>query len=253
MRTVTFPLVVLLSLPALAAQEQSARTITVSGDAVVNVVPDEVIVSLGVETTHHELELARAANDEASGRLIKALKDLKIDAKHIQTANIDVEPRYKNYAFPSQGIDGYYVRRMYTVTLKDVRAFEDVIDAALRNGANRILSFEFRTSELRKHRDLARKLAINAAREKAVAMAAELKCRVGQPRSISETSGGMPFYGGWRSAWYRGMYGAYGAYGQNVAQNVPGGAADSGGAATPLGQISITAQVNVTFDLETGE
>jgi len=247
MRRLVFSLAgVLTPLLLFASDQPAGRTITVSGDAVVNVVPDEVILSFGVETMHRELEISKAANDEASGRLIKALKDLKIEARHIQTANMDVELRYKDYAHPSAGIEGYYVRRIYTVTLADVKLFEDVIDAALRNGANRVLGFEFRSTELRKHRDLARKLAVSAAREKAAALAAELNCCLGPPRTITETPAGTSYYGGWRWYWYRA---AYGPYGQNVAQNVGGSGADSGGQTTPLGQIGITAQVSITFDL----
>ena len=60
---------------ALAAGEAGAvstliqvpgRTITSSGDAAVFVVPDEAVVSFGIETFNSDLDHAKSLNDEAS-------------------------------------------------------------------------------------------------------------------------------------------------------------------------------------------
>jgi hypothetical protein len=70
------------------------RTITSSGEAVVYVVPDEAVVSFGVETFDADLDKSKSKNDEASSRLIKAIKALNIEEKHIQTDTMQVEIRY---------------------------------------------------------------------------------------------------------------------------------------------------------------
>jgi Protein of unknown function (DUF541) len=54
-----------------------------------------------------------------------------------------------------------------------------------------VYGIEFRTCGLRKHRDAARGLAIQAAREKAIALAGELGQEVGRPIDIREE------YKGW--------------------------------------------------------
>ena len=56
------------------------------------------------------------------------------------------------------------------ITLGDVSRFEDLLSDTLLAGANHVHNVEFRTTELRQHRDAARALAIQAAREKAEAL-----------------------------------------------------------------------------------
>ncbi|HSM15517.1 MAG TPA: SIMPL domain-containing protein, partial [Gemmatimonadales bacterium] len=110
--------------------------------------------------------------------------------------------------------------------------------------ANYVHGIQFRTTELRTHRDTARAMALRAAQEKARLMARELDREVGKPVLIRED------HSGWWS-WYGGWWGSRG--GQAMAQNVTQNAPPTGGAlegTTAPGQISVTARVTVTFDLE---
>lgn len=224
----------------LAAQEQP-RVISTSGEAIVYVVPDEVIVTLGIETFNPNLAEAKASNDASSKLLLAAIGTVGVEEKHIQTDTLQIEIRYRS-SHPSEGIEGYFARRTYSVTLKDVKKLEALVDAALTNGANQLMGIQYRTTELRKHRDEARKLAIRAAKEKAVALASELECKVGPPRTINEGSAG--YYG-----WGRGNYNVMA---QNTVQFEPGNAG-AGGETTPMGQMGVHASVSVTFDLESKE
>jgi uncharacterized protein YggE len=133
------------------------------------------------------------------------------------------------------------VRKTIVITLKDVSKFEDVFTGALGAGATHVQGVQFRTTELRKYRDQARALAIQAAREKASALAGELGRKIGEPQSIEENSSG------WSSS-YSARWG--GAMTQNVVQNVGGGGSFSEDGTFAPGQISISARVTVTFDLE---
>ena len=221
---------------AIAAQEPMPRTVSTTGDAVVNVVPDEVVLGLGVETFAPKLEDAKKLNDERATKLVKVIKDAGVEERHIQTATLQLEIRYRS-GRPSEGIDGYYARRSYSITLKQPKKLEALLDAALTSGANQILGIDYRSAQLRTHRDKARQMAIKAAKEKAMALAAELDCSVGAPRTISEG------YAGGYVPW-----GRFNQMAQNSMQEV-GGAVPEGAEATPFGQIGITAQVSVTFDL----
>lgn len=222
----------LLSTPVFA--EEHLRTISTNGEATVYVVPDEVIVNVGVEVFDRDLDHAKAASDERGASLLKAIRGLGVEEKQIQTDTLNVEITYANRR---SEVVGYTARRVYSVKLKDVKLFEKLTDVALKNGANQLLGFQFRTTELRKHRDAARKMAVNAAREKAVALAAELNCTIGKPRTITEGYGG---------GYWGGITG--GNAFQNSIQMAPAG--ESGGDVLPLGQISVQATVSVTFDLE---
>jgi uncharacterized protein YggE len=235
-----------LAAPSPAQQDRAVdqRTISTSGEAVVYVVPDQAIVSFGVETFDADLDKAVATNASACAKLVKAVKELGIEEKHIATDTLSVSIRYQNYDHPTRGVEGYVAVRSYAVTLKDVKQLEKLVQTGLHSGANLLQGVDLRTTELRKHRDNARQMAVRAAKEKAVLLAKELDATIGKPRSIAET--GFSYWG------YSNR--GYNAYGNaqvqaQVAAPAGGDAAGEGGEAMPLGQIGVRATVSVTFDL----
>ena len=223
-----------------AQAKPDPRTISVSGESAIYVTPDEVVITVGVETFHASLDRAREENDARSRTLLAAIKNMAVEEKHIQTDDVRISIDYHNDG-PSRGIDGYLVHRDYTVKLKDPKKTEGVVDAALKNGANVLQGIEYRSSELRKHRDEARRMAVKAAKEKATLLVGELGEQLGRPRTISEGAFG---YYGWAGRWNRGS--------QMMAQNsfqVQDDGAGIAGETIPIGQIAITATVSITFDL----
>ena len=225
-------------------QDRAApRLITVTGEAVVNVVPDEVVLTLGVESSDKQLRRAKSLNDERVKQVLAAAEKLGIPAKDIQTDHISIEPRYRD-SYEQRDFIGYFVRQTIVITLKDVSQFENLLTDVLDAGANYVHGIQFRTTELRKHKDAARALAIKAAREKAVALAQELDQKVGKPYAIREDQEG------WGSG-YNSWWGSAGGLGmtQNVVQNAGNAGMEMDGALAP-GQIGVTARVTVSFELE---
>jgi uncharacterized protein YggE len=210
--------------------------ITVSGSAEVKVAPDEIHLSVGVETRSDKLDDAKRQNDDRVAKVLQFLKGQGIKEKDVQTDFMNVEPNYDSKVSRSEAAV-YVVRKTIGVRLTDVTKFDAVLTGLLTNGVNRVNGIDFRTSELRKHRDAARAMAIRAARDKADALAAELGVRRGKVYSINATEGG-----GWWSSRSAGMS-------QNVAQNAGGGSAESEGTLS-IGQISVMATVNVSFLIE---
>jgi hypothetical protein len=242
---VTFLLFALCA-PSLAQTDRAAdqRTISTSGEAVVYVVPDEAIVSFGVETFDADLDKAVSANAAACAKLVKAIKEMGIEEKHVATDTLSVNIRYQNYDHPTRGVEGYVAMRSYAVTLKDLKQLEKLVQAGLHNGANLLQGVDLRTTELRKHRDAARQMAVRAAKEKAALLAKELDTTIGKPRSIAET--GFSYWG-----YSNRGYNAYGNAQMQAQVSAPGGGdvAGEGGEAMPLGQVGVRATVSVTFDL----
>lgn len=226
---------------ALPARAQTERTITTTGEASVYVVPDRVVVNVGIETFAADLDAATASNEAAGKKLVQAVLGLGVERKDVATDRLQVEihRRYENGRYVD--VDGYFVRRGYAITLKDVTRLERLVETALKNGANQIQDVTFSTTELRKYRDQARQMAIRAAREKAVMLAKELDCTVGKPKTINE-SGGNVYFGGYR--WDRGGS----ITGQNAVQLVAG--PRDTGEALSLGQIAVSASVSVTFEMQ---
>src|SRR6185436_20582508 len=117
----------------------------------------------------------------------------------------------------------YWARNSIEVKLTDLKKLDGVIAGVMTNGVNTIHGIEFRTSELRKHRDAARALAIKAAIEKADAAAKSLNVSRGKiyNLTVSEDNWG---YGGWWGS----RYSSASNLSQNVAQ-AGGGGQDSEG------------------------
>lgn len=226
---------------AQAEDKSGLRLITVTGEGEIKVVPNEVIITLGVETSDKDLNVAKNENDKKAQKIIAAVKKLGVEDKHIQTEYINIEPRYR-HEWENRDFIGYFVRKNISVTLRDVSKFEELLSSVLNNGANYIHGIDFRTTELRKYRDQARTLAIKAAQEKAKDLAKELGQAIGKPYSIQE--GHVGWWSGY-SGWWRGRYTAQTM--QNVSQDA---AVSSEAGALALGQISIKAQVTASFELE---
>ncbi len=247
MKTQLLLAVTLVTLPlALAFAEPQ---INVSGSAEVKVAPDEIHLSVGVETRDEKLDVARRQNDERVAGALTFLKNSGLKDKDIQTDCISVEPDYDYNKSHVQPV-AYIVRKSIEVRLTAVTNFEGTLTGLLTNGVNYVHGIDFRTSQLRKYRDQARELAIKAAKEKADDMASALGVKRGKVSSINVND--------WSSGWggYQNRWGAQWGFNGQV-QNVqnPGVLSDAAGADTAaetfsVGEISVSATVNVSFLIE---
>ena len=232
----------LSALPAFSQQSQPPPQISVSGSAEVKVAPDEIYLRLGVETRDANLEVAKKQNDERVARALAFLKSKGVADKDVQTDFISIEPGYDDRS--SWKVEMYVVRKSIEVKLKDIKGFEAILAGLLTSGVNNVHGMELRTSELRKHRDTARAMAIKAAREKADALAAELGVKRGKVYAVNANE-----WGGWWSSaggWGRGYSGGLH---QNAMQNA-GAPAETAEGTLSVGQISVSASVQVSFLIE---
>jgi uncharacterized protein YggE len=159
------------------------RMITVTGQAEVFVVPDEVVLNIGVETRDRDLEDAVNENGEIVEAVLGLVSSYGIDPDDVQTDYFRINPRYD---YSSGRLEYYKVQKTFVIKLRDLSVFEDLLQALLIAGVNQVRGIEFLTSDLRSHKDEARALALQAAQEKAVDMAAELGQKIGKPYWIQE-------------------------------------------------------------------
>jgi uncharacterized protein YggE len=228
-------LLLALALPASAADDKpEPRLITVTGEAEVLVVPDEVVFDLTVQTLNKELRVAKAQTDERLKKLIELTRRYNVEARDVQTDYIKLEPRYRGND-ESRLFIGYSVRKDLVFTLRDVSRAEEMLSEILESGITRINGVRFQTSQLRKYRDEARASAIRAAQEKATALTAEIGQKIGKAYSIEEET--TP---------------SRSLYSQNSSANnmtIVGDDAASSEGTLSLGQIKVTARVTVRFEL----
>jgi len=229
--------------PALA---QTPRSISVTGAAEVRVTPSQVNIIFGVETLNKVLSAATNENDTRVQAVVRSIQRLGVATKDIQTDFVQVEPRYDDLSTGTV-LRHYTVRKTVAVTLNDVSKFEQCLSGALQAGASHVIGVQFLTTDLRRYRDEARARAIRAAREKADALAAELNARVGKVVTIQEYGGSAPWHS-YNNAWSGVRYGGSGV--NQVSVQASGASGELVGQAVALGQIGITASVNVSFELE---
>lgn len=247
MRTVTLAILLTLVvvLPVWGQDQQptayDARPkITVSGEAVVNVKPDRIVIHFGIETLDKDMIAAKQKNNGILKAAMAAMLEMGIPENEIQTDNLFVEPRYRDGYCTPESFIGYFVRNEFQVTVDDTQKVEDLVSRVLSAGVNRIQGIDFQTTELRKHRDEARELALKAAKEKADLMAAVLGQAVGTPIVITEGQG-EPSSRYWGTS-------------QNMVQtsanyytpSTPMGSSDT----IVLGKLAVRAYVTVTFALK---
>lgn len=221
----------------------ASRTIDVSGTAVINVAPDRVLIQLGVQSNGISPKEVQRRNAAAISRVRAAIQKLGVQATDITSDNYIIEPIYEDY--DALYIKGYRINNVLAVTLREVTKASDVIAAAFEAGANQVVNVEFYTSELRTYRDQARALAMEAAEQKAKALAGAVGAETGCVLRINENS--WHYYSGW---WGRNNQALWS---QNVVQNVtPAGGGSESLAEGPVspGHISVQAQVSVVFGLK---
>ena len=250
MKTKSTLFVLLISLASALAQVGSPPPlINVSGSAEIKVVPDEIRLSVAIESRNASLDAARQDNDTRVADALAFLKHTGLPAGDVKTDLISVQPDYDRNQSRVAPV-AYVIRKNIEIKLTNTTVFQDVVTGLLTHGVNIIEGVDFRTTELRKYRDQARALAVRAAKEKAQALTDELGVKLGRPHTINASDNSY-YFGGWRGMnSYNNSFGA-----NNYIQNVssPGGgsgSADNASDTFAVGQISISATVNVSFLIE---
>ncbi|MDM7923352.1 MAG: SIMPL domain-containing protein [Pyrinomonadaceae bacterium] len=213
-------------------------TVDVTGVAEIFVVPDEVTFSLKVAKTDRELEKAKRDNDQVIRKVLELAREFKLDPKDVKTDFITVKEAYERQRVAGSDDEyrnvfvGYTVSKTAVVKLKDLSRFEEFFSKLIGIGVTDISGVTFASSQLRKHKDEARAMAMRAAREKATALATVIGQSVGKAVSIKEEN-----VDGYRSPY------------ANVSSNsfaVDGSGSDDEDTFS-VGTISVKAQVQVSF------
>jgi uncharacterized protein len=233
--------VLLFASSALAQNNIEPPLITVTGQAEVRVPPDEVLFTLEVENVDKDMLVANNKTDDSVKQVLVIARKNGVKADDLQTSQISVEPKYNTDDIPYEERSrtkrvfvGYEVSKTIAIRLREISHFDALLADVLKAGITRLTNLQFRDSQLRKHRDEARRMAIRAAKEKATLLAGEIGQSIGPAYSISEGTG---------SDFGRSNYV------QNATTTISGDLSDSESAIAP-GSISVTAQVTVRFRLQ---
>jgi uncharacterized protein YggE len=170
-----------------AARGQTAEApdagITVTGTGTVAGVPDTADFTFGVETQGETSQQALQRNNAAVQRVIAALKNAGIAAADIQTQQVSVSPRYGS---DGQQIVGFTATNSVNATVRDLSRAGAIAEAAVAAGANTVYGPTFSISSQSQLYKQALAKALEDARDKARAIAADAGLSLGNVTAIVE-------------------------------------------------------------------
>jgi len=170
--------------PAALAQSppQAPRTITVSGDALVEAAPDRAVVRIGVQTDEPTAEGTLGAHEEDVQRVLTAVRRLGIADRQIEIEALSLGERWVE----GGRRDGYTATRIVAVTVDDLRLVPQLVATAVAEGANRLDGLMYTLQDPDRYEDQALEEAFDRAREKAQQLATAAGGRLGGVVEVHE-------------------------------------------------------------------
>jgi len=170
---------VLLFGSAAAASTDSTQpnviTSSATGQLLVN--PDQVEISVSVQTQNPDVKTAQSDNAQIMNQVMNALTTAGISKDDLKTTGYTIYPVYGDNTNPfSQNIKYYQVTNTLVITQNDTMKTGDIIDLCVANGANQVNSvvFSLTPETERSYRSQALTKAVRQTRADADATAAAL-------------------------------------------------------------------------------
>jgi uncharacterized protein YggE len=169
------------------AQQDSNKTVQVSGSGQVQAEADRAVIDLAVLTRGEDVETARQRLSENTSKLREALIEMGINESQIQTSYYDISSdRYG----PREDKPKYRAVHSFVVTVENTSRVGETIDTAVNNGASEIDGVEFTISPEKREelRHQALEQAMDDARGKAGTIAGASDLVVDGVSTVSTTN-----------------------------------------------------------------
>lgn len=193
--------VTLSSSSTFAADTPPARTIRVSGEAVVKATPDRAQIAVSVVSRAASAREASEANARASKAVLDKLREAVRAPGEVRTSGYDLTAEY-DYSQQRAGgqarmLVGYVSTNRFAIVSVDLAGVGSLIDAAVASGANQIDSIGFFLDDEEAARREALLGAGKKARAEAETVARSLGVELGEVLEASTTSSvtPQPMYG----------------------------------------------------------
>jgi len=219
-------------------------SISVVGEGEVFATPDIATFSFTVEGKDADATVAQTKSAETMSSVLEYLKSAGIEERDIKTQYYNLSPRYEypevvctQWGCPPSGepkLIGYEVSQSVSVKVRDTAKAGEVISGVGSRGAMNVSGLSFTIDDEDTLMAEARKQAIEDAKEKAEILAKNLGARIVRMNGYWEEQGGgypVPYYG---------------MGGDMMAKSE---SAMSRSAELPLGENTITARVNISYEI----
>lgn len=225
---------------AASARTAEPRQVTVTGSGTIHLKPTIALINVAVYSWDKDLAQAASTTDQTAGKLLNLRGKYGIAETDITTAGVEIFPTYKS-GDEVQRLIGYKVIKRLKFTLRDLNLAQSFYLDCIARGANVFgdqncsqgdgIKFFAETQDEQVRQ--ARALALKAARDKAVEMAAAYGLKLGRVISIGE--------GGYGGGAPRLIGATNGTIGSPTETNASGGLAP--------GDAELSETVNVVFEL----
>ena len=221
------------------AQDDDRSTVTVSGEGTVMAQPDQAVVRFGVTTRAETARQARSENATAAKSAMNAVRSLDVPEEKMRMESLRLQPRYEyDDEADERTLVGYEATRQVVVEMDRLEVLPQLVADVVESGANRLSNIDYQLSDRSSFRNDALRKAAQAARGKAQLLAETLDARLGPVHSINEQSFDV-------------------VRPQPKAARVEMATASDAAQAEPeayaAGEIEVSADVQVVFDLVTAE
>ncbi|MEI8232838.1 MAG: SIMPL domain-containing protein [bacterium] len=177
------------ALPISVTQTQKMSTFDATGEGKVVVVPDQAVLSMGVQEEGLNLKQVQEAVNKKMASLTKSLKEMGINEKDIKTTGYNYYPDYNNKNL-------YRAYANVSVVVRDLEQVSPVMDLIGKLGLDDVSGPTFGLSDelMNKTVKEARSLAIDKAKAKAEELAGLAGMRLGRIVNVVEGSNRSPNY-----------------------------------------------------------
>ncbi|MNJ98067.1 26 kDa periplasmic immunogenic protein precursor [compost metagenome] len=212
---------------AQVTQQNTQPQISVSGEGKISVTPDRADITVGIENVGADAAEVKKKNDATVDAVIKYLKSIKLPAEDYQTQRVSLNRNYDN----TKKKYSFVATQTIVIRLKDITKYDAMMMGLVDAGINSIQGIEFKTSKQAQYESEARVKAVEQAKLKANDYAAALNQKVG--KAITVTDNTQTYYPRMMSAM------------KFESDSMAGGERET----LAIGEITVTANVNISFEL----
>lgn len=213
--------------------QTNINTIQADGQSEQIYSPDQARVWVGVSILKPNAQDAQEEENRIIRAIVDGLKAKGIAEKDIETENLNLYEE-KTWTQSGEKSNGWRATQTLKVKTADFSKVGSIVNVGVSNGANQINNIEFYLSPAKEaeYKKKAIEEATKNARAKAEAMASGAGAKLGKVKSISESNFNYIPY----------MYG--------MKNNLGGGAAVSEAATVLPKDVTLTANVNIVYELK---
>ena len=166
-----------------------SSSVTVEGNAEMNVVPDQASLNLSVELDGRNLSAMTKRVAETTNDFLALTDELNIKRNDVMTSGVNINPRYRYENKTGRRIfDGYNISRSIQVDLKNIDQLGSIIERSSAQGINNIAAPIFRFSQEDQIIQSLHTLAVQDAIKRAEALVDPLNASLGKALKIDASS-----------------------------------------------------------------